>query len=272
MLIRSLLQRTPAASEQGLVESLVDEAHRAILAETLTRAQREELWNFISEAFAATAEERAGAPPTAQSIRSAIAELLKEFPDLDHRLRAVLRFSGTENDEELRAYFQTSYQVRRRLVIAEQMRLVTRAGRVVSRMLNVLAQKRDAAGLARHAALLPRVAAVVWGVVEISIPRTLGWQLWEDWRYRFYTTGLVLVVVGFFWQPVLMAGLAAIGLTLVVDAARWKVGDLIHGTSRFSVARKAIAVLLIAVVILLASWKGFELWQHARHALMNIPG
>ena len=136
-------------------------------------------------------------------------------------------------------------------------------------MLNVLAQRRNLTGLEKHAALLPRIAAVVWGVVEISIPRTLGWHLCEDWRYRFYSVGVVLVVVGFFWQPVLMAGLAAIGLTLVVDAARWKVGDLIHGTSWVRIVRNVLVALFVIAVLGLASRKGYELWQHARHALMK---
>ena len=270
VLIRSLLQRTAAEQEPGLVSSLVEEAHRAILAETLTRAQREELWNFISEAFAATSDARAKNPPSKASLQAAVTELLHEFPDLDRRLRTVLRFAGAEDDEKLREYFSTDYEVRRQLVVAEQLRLATRAGRIVSRMLNVLAQRRAWTPVERHIALLPRIAAIVWGVVEISIPRTLGWYLWEDWRYRFYSTGVVLVVVGFFWQPVLMAGLAAIGLTFVVDAARWKVSDWIRGTRWFRIAQTILIVGVLLLVFGLAGWKGYELWQHGRESLMGM--
>ena len=263
VLVRSLLQNTPAARETGLVEELVAEAHREILTETLTRAQREELWNFISEAFSATSEARAKMPPSQAGLRTAVNELLHEFPDLDRRLRTVLRFAGTEDDEELREYFQTSYEVRRRLVVTEQLRLATRAGRIVSRMLNTLARQRPGQEVERHIARLSRIAAVMWGVVEISIPRTIGWHLWEDWRYRFYTTSVVLVVVGFLWQPVLMAGLAAFALTLAVDAVRWQVGDWIHGTKWFRKALVLVLGLLLLAVLGLAGWKVYELFFEA---------
>jgi len=187
-------------------------------------------------------------------------DLLRNFPDLDQRLRTVLRFAGGEDDEELRRYFQTTYEVRRRLAVAGQLRTVARSGRIVSRMLNVLAIKRNVTGLKKHAALLPRVAAVVWGLVEISIPRSFGYLLWEGWRYRLYTVGVILLLAGFFWQPAAVAGLVVIGLTLFVDISRWWIGDLLRGTGRWKSPLTWGLILFALLVIILAGWKSVDLW------------
>ena len=68
-----------------------------------------------------------------------------------------------------------------------------------------------------------------------------------------------------------MAGLAALGLTFVVDAARWRVGDLIHGTRRFRIAQIALIGIVLLLIIGLAAWKGFELWQQVRGSVLGPP-
>ena len=252
VLIRDLLRGKLPAGEEAVVDELVAEAHRTILSETLTRAQREELWNFISEAFAATAVERGTSPPTAQNIRAAVEDLLQQFPDLDQRLRKVLRFAGAEKDEELRTYFRDDYEVRRRLVVEDQLRIAARAGRIVARMLDVVANKRNVPVLIKPAVMLPRLAAVLWGIVEISIPRSLGWFLWRDWRPRLYGWAVVLILAGLLWQPVLVAGLVIFAVTVAIDTARHGVVDLIRGTHRVRTAIGWLSVVTIVLVLALA--------------------
>ena len=264
VLIRSLLRDTQAANETGLVDGLVEEAQRKILSETLTQAQREELWTFICEAFAASSVSRGKTPPSANQIRTAVMDLLKEFPDLDQRLRSVLRFAGADDDEKLREYFKTTYEVRRHLVVAEQLRTVSRAGLIVSRMLNTLAAERDNSVVKKHVALLPRVAAIVWGLVEISLPQRFGYSLWQSWRYRFYVTGFILLLAGLVWQPAFMGAVAIIGLTLLIDSARWWIGDMVRNTGRLRVPFTWVLIVIGLLIILLAVWKSIDLWQLAK--------
>jgi hypothetical protein len=106
-LIRTLLQDTPAAKTDGLIDRLVAEAQRTILSETLTREQRQQLWTLICDAFSASSKPRGQIPPSRDQIRASVENLLAEFHDLDHRLRVVLSFDGGEDDEKLRASFQS---------------------------------------------------------------------------------------------------------------------------------------------------------------------
>jgi len=264
VLIRSLLQDTPAANVDGLVDRLVQEAQRSILSETLTRAQREELWNFICEAFAASSKSRGKRPPLEKEVRASVMDLLEEFPNLDQRLRTVLRFAGVEDDEKLRQYFETKYEVQRHLAVGEQLRTVSRAGLIVSRMLNVLAAERDISVLKKHLVLLPRVAAIVWGLVEISLPQRFGYTLWQSWRYRFYIAGFILLLAGIIWQPAVIGALAIIGLTLLTDISRWWIGDLVRGTRRLKSPLTWGLILFGLLIIILAGWKSMDLWHLAK--------
>jgi patatin-related protein len=264
VLIKSLLQNTPAGTDVALVNNLVNEAQRDILSQTLTLKQRQQLWGFICEAFAASSHGRGNKPPSDVEIRRAVSDLLKELPDLDHRLRTVLRFAGVEKDEELREYFATKYEVRRQLAATEQLRLTARAGRIVSRMLNIVARNRGLTAVQKHTALLPRVAAVVWGLVEISIPRTVGWLLWDDWRHRFYSWGLILLIAGLFWQPLVVAGACILGATLFIDVVRWWIGDLVRATGRWRSVLTLVITAIVAVVLtfcaigMITSWKWIQ--------------
>jgi patatin-related protein len=261
VLIRTLLQDTPAAKTHGLIDRLVEEAQRTVLSETLTLEQRQQLWGFICDAFSASSKSRGQTPQSADQIRASVGDLLAEFPDLDQRLRIVLRFAGGEDDEKLREYFQSQYQVRRHLAMAEQLRNVSRAGLIVSRMLNVLAAQRNLSAVKKHLVLLPRVAAIVWGLVEISLPQRFAYTLWQSWRYRFYVVGFVLLVTGLFWQPAVIGGLGIIGLTLLTDIARWWVGDLVRGTGRLKSPLTWALTLFGLTIVVLAGWKAADLWR-----------
>ena len=257
ILIRSLLQDTQAKGD--LIDQLVAEAHRKILSETLTQTQREQLWTYLCEAFLVSSEGRKSEPPSQEEIRKAVADLLSEYRDLDQKLRSVLRYAASEDDEQLREYFRTKYEVRRKLVVEDQLRVAARAGRIISRMLHVLAQHRDMAALEKPTVLLARVMAVAWGIVEISIPRTLGYVMWDDWRRRAYQVGLLLLAAGLLWQPVLVAGIGILAATIFIDATRWWIADIVKGAAKRRPVLWAVASAFGLIVLLLAGWKVAEL-------------
>jgi hypothetical protein len=128
-------------------------------------------------------------------------------------------------------------------------------------MLNALAAQRNLSMIKKHLVLLPRVAAVVWGLVEISLPQRFAYTLWQSWRYRFYVVGLILVIAGLFWQPAVIGGLSIIGLTLLTDIARWWVGDLVRGTGRLKSPLTWGLTAFALIIVILAGWKTVDLWQ-----------
>lgn len=227
-------------------DQLIQEAHRAIIAEELDLASHE-VGTEMSRALLGR-----------QPARS------PEEPFYDQLRRHAAR--GKNYEEALCRIFRTRYvdSVDRSVDPETAARTMARSTRVTGRMLESMAESR---GVSRKpGAWVAKLGTVFWRFVEVAAPDGLLNLLFRHWLTLVYLAELILVVGGILlvMPDVQTFGLIALGLTLLVHLVtsilgRWMGGRLRAGWLRKGV--RAVAALVAAAIVALATVGALEVFE-----------
>jgi hypothetical protein len=243
IIVRNVLKNR--GLDDGALGTLIDEVQREILITWLTPDTRLEIYNLLRSAF----EQSPQGVCTAESVRA----VLSSLDGLDGRLTKVLTFCL--DDEELLNYFKTGYQVNRQLDPAETLPLAGRAARITGKILDDLASKT---GLAKQGALLARLTAGFWAVVEISVPQSMARAEARHLGALGYLIAAILIVVGFVTSgAVFHAGLLIFGVVLALHA----ITAALYGVMRRERGSlRALLIVLVLFILALAAWGAYDLF------------
>lgn len=158
--------------------------------------------------------------------------------------------SGME-PERLLAYLRDDFEVPTRLEPTSTVRILARGTRVTGQVLSGLAGERKL--LSRPAALLVRAGTLLWGLVEVSVPRSLANLLFRYWLTLLTLAEVILVLGGaLLGQPAAQRlGWVTLLLTLLARAAASVLAWWFHGRKRRLLVSVclAVVVLLVAIVV-----------------------
>jgi len=225
--------------EASTREDLVTRAQLAIVREELVGEGREELTAALVQTLLAGTP----APPV----------------DADRVRRAL---EGARTPEELLAVLKNGYEIERRLDSATTLKTVGRLTRVTGQVLDGVS---DSGALSKPARWLTRLGRVLWGLGEISTPRSPAQVLWTYWAQLLLGIGVLLVLGGaaFGAPATTKAGWILLGLLAGVKAATWFAEDL----SRSGPTRRRLRRAALAAIVLVAAaatvWAAVELSRKA---------
>jgi patatin-related protein len=136
-------------------------------------------------------------------------------------------------------------------------RALARATEITGRILD-----RTADPLKPTAAALTRAGRVMWGLVEISAPRSLGRLLADYWQTLLLLIAIILFLAGtvFGQQGVTGVALVLLGFSAALFTARALLGAWLRKTNW----QRTVAIFVIAVVAIiaaLAGWGGYHIYQ-----------
>jgi patatin-related protein len=272
ILVRNLLADTPAArtlaandpafrdhaglrtsADRGrktVVDLVVDDLQTAILRDHLQPAQRARVWQMLQRTLPHI---------NRNDLDDQIGRFFDDSTQLGNAMRHIIDFC--RDDEELLCHYKESYAVDRRLDRSEMLRIISRATKIIGKMLQSMADESGKLGK-ELPALGMRTAAIFNGIVELSLPRRPGELLWRYWRSLLYVIGALLFIVGLVFnaQSVQKGGLLILLVTAVAHVATTVVELWI--VRRWTAAKGVFAsllALLLTGIFALGVWKAYDL-------------
>jgi patatin-related protein len=244
-LITALL---PDPAHKEVRDQLIVEAHRSLIGEHLASSESIKL-------SLAAVQLLKTLPPTVSFRASVTSQLDKS--DLTELERENLRL--LLNQGELCSYFSSKfnkdYKEDRRFTPEATLRTAARAGRVLGSMLEGIAIDRGQAGN-RVLMWAVRLLRWFWGVVEISVPDKLLYQIRKYWLKLLFLFEALLIGFGLalsllsisIAKPLWQGGLLLLGATLALHAFTLWLSDLMR-TGRLSKTSRWIIVALGMMLI-----------------------
>jgi hypothetical protein len=174
----------------------------------------------------------------------------EEGAPVNSALQAALRSRLTK--ENLLAFFRESYQVNPNLSPQTTLKTLSRSTRVVGEILEDVADDYGKIGQ-RPATWMARFGRVFWGLVEVSIPRSIQGEFFRYWLVILYLFEALLIAVGtiFVREQVQALGVVALGATAVIHFSTLLLRDYMVGKStwlRILIVASVFALLFFAVV------------------------
>lgn len=241
-LIRLLTPHVSTEQQDGLVA----EAQRAIIQEEIRENDRETIANLLVQFMMRDTRNlrTGGQPPGLDDV----IKFLDSDPSINRsaNLRALLQ--GCLDDDSLRAFLGTGYEVDRRLSAETGVRLAARATAVVGKMIDGLARsKRFDNPVTKW---MPLIGKVFVGVVEVAIPRSFGNLIFKQWLKLLYAFEIFTIVAGTLLVSPETAnvGWKALGITFVLNYVVLLVNQYIRSERR---AWRLLQALVLAVLALL---------------------
>jgi hypothetical protein len=145
---------------------------------------------------------------------------------------------------------------------------LARGTEITGRILEAIAPRRGLPGWGRYFVISGRT---LWGLVEISVPRSLPSLLARYWLSLLLLIAIVLIVAGLFGAP----AVAAVGWTLLALVLATEIVRLT--LSRFLLGRRWLGVLiallsgLVLIGIGYGEWRLYEWGRHAGQAEFAKP-
>jgi predicted acylesterase/phospholipase RssA len=136
---------------------------------------------------------------------------------------------------------------------------LARGTEITGRILEAIAKKHGLPGWGRYLVIAGRV---FWGLVEISVPRSLPSLLARYWLSLLLLIAIVLIVAGLFGAPgVTAVGWILLALVLAIEIARFTL-------SRFLLGRRwlgPLVLLLSGLVLIGIGYGGWRLYEWGLH-------
>jgi hypothetical protein len=236
---------------------LVEQAQRAIISEELKGSPE------LAAAITAALLANAGEPGT-----GSVAGLAGKDPERVKALVEEAVRSGME-PEKLRDYLRDDFQVPEGLEATASLRTLARGTRVTGQVLSGLAGEQRL--LSRPAALMIRSGTFLWGLVEVSVPRSLPALLFRYWLSLLTLVEVILIVGGaLLGQPgAQRLGWTALLLTVAARLTVAVVAGWLRGRKR--PLRLAAGAVLAAVLALAFVEAAFHLNDDVQEQLCRTP-
>ena len=228
-------------------ERMILEASAEILAEEVRELGLKEARQLIVEAFMRTASDKPNSKALADFVR-------KVHPiTTDAHLQAVLELDALLNFYD-HAFAQKAHPDRE-----DMLRSLARSTQVVGKMLDGLGE-RYACNSKQIPATLVLVGRVLWGLVEVSVPRRMLQLLFRYWIRLLYLFETLLIIggVALGFPTAYNLGLTCLGVTAVLDLAPRLLSVWMTG-QKLTRLLKALGVLVLLALLFLGAWKVFSL-------------
>jgi hypothetical protein len=101
---------------------------------------------------------------------------------------------------------------------------------------------------------LARLGRIFWGLIEVSVPRSLPSLVFKHWLKLVYLFEVLLITAGVLFpqSDAQRLGLTALVVTLVVHLATFFIADLVRGRQRWALLARALAATAVALVVAIA--------------------
>lgn len=234
----------PGEAHETDREDLIEEAQLAILEEEFVSEDRNRLLQLIADALTTNDSEDKN-----EQVLRQLAQGVEGAP-VNSALQAALRSRLTK--EQLLAFFRDSYQVNRNLSPQTTLKTLSRSTRVVGEILEDVADDYGRIGQ-WPATWLARFGRVFWGLVEVSIPRSIQGEFFRYWLVFLYLFEALLIAVGtiFVREQVQALGVVALSATAVIHVSTLLLRDYMRGKStwlRIVIFASVLALLFFALV------------------------
>jgi patatin-related protein len=249
---RIITMLLPQPQQKKVRDQMIQEAQIAILSDEVPKADREELCRLLADALAQT-------QPKERS-KTNIREFLerREEKKMSSCLQAALR--ANMNGSRLRKFFKKSYEVNREIDPQTALRSMARAAEVTGRVMENVADEYRVSK--KPATWVVRLGRILWGLIEVAVPRSLPALLVRNLVYLLYTFEGLMIAGGILAknEPVLRLGLLGLAVTFAVHLFVMLLRDLIRHKAGLWRTLKGLALFTVAV---LALFGGYTAWQLA---------
>jgi hypothetical protein len=170
----------------------------------------------------------------------------------------------------VREFYGQAYEVDRAVNSLAALRAMSRSSRVFGRILEGIADHHGVR--AAPAAWLTRASSIFWGLVEVSVPRSVKALVFRYWMQLVYLFAILMIAGGtiFVERTVQRFGLVLLGLTLAVNLAVLGLRDVILRRRRW--VRAILSLIALAVLVLAGigvvnardTWDAIGAWVRAR--------
>lgn len=237
--------------------ALIGEAQAAIVLETIKDMGQEELQDLLCESAMRTNSEN----PEADILTNFVKQLKENAGTLNSDLLPLLQ------DQVIRQHYLNIYEERSRLNAQATLRTAARATTVVGKMFQDLAEQYKVSG--KSFAVIARCGQIFWGLVEVSVPRTIPHLLFRYWLKLLYLLELLLIIFStlLISPDVQKFAFLLFALTVSIHSAVWILESLITSSKAWLSILKALAITICAVLLIagalgLAGTFGIDpIWQ-----------
>jgi patatin-related protein len=241
-LISALLPNHPRTRE------LIGEAQAEILAETIEKLGKVELYDLLVESFMRT--RNATADNEAVNALSTYLSNLKSYSPPELKEKLDLRIT----DSDLRDYYLKVFQERSKLRPEPTLKTAARATTVIGKVFSGVAKDFEDRGKSVPAAILSRARIGAWlarfgmifsGLIEVAVPQSIPHLVFRHWLKLLYTFEVFTIVAATLLskEAVVQFGWTILGITVGVNIVVWWLRDFMSG--RTSVAHFVVAVLVL---------------------------
>ena len=137
------------------------------------------------------------------------------------------------------------------------MRTLARSTQIIGRTLETISENK---ALAKQASWITSIGRALWGLVEISVPRSLLELLGKYWQSLLLLIAIILLVGGLIsgQKGVSGAGWSLMGIAVALFTIRAIFGSWMRGRNIWGFIR-GVLILLILSLIALGGYRGYEL-------------
>jgi hypothetical protein len=242
-------------AHEACVDSMVRRAHGAIVSEELSGLAPETARRVFVEALL---HSQTG-DPEPKLLEHVLERLEGVIPDAT--VRVALK------PADVQSTYDFAYRRLRELDRTKQLRLIARATTTFGKMLDGLSDRYAVLKDKRPVWWILTVGRMLWGMIEISAPRSLLELVARYWMNVLFALELLMLAGGILFHsaPVRDVALALLVVTAALDLCRRLLGAYLH----YGGVRKFVAVM-VALVLGLAIYGGKTLWPSVQEAVNTL--
>lgn len=253
-------ERLMAAITQGSLftpamrQSLLERAQTTIFADQSDASTIEATSRLLADAMV-----EAGKTPDAALIRDLVA------PAPGARESTLVRDAllAAAKPDRVRAFYRDAYEVNRGVNSLAALRAMSRSTQVFGKILEGIADRHYVS--AAPAAWLTRASSIVWGLVEVSVPRSFWALLFRYWLRLIYLFAVLAIISGtLFVEPTVQRfGFTLLGLTVAVHVAVLALRDIVRHRRVWLRAVATLVVLVLLGLVIIGILNARETWEAA---------
>jgi hypothetical protein len=197
-------------------------------------------------------------PDNQRTWNDVLEEVLGESETPDHTRKAIEKV-GLPLNIEMGAPLgkdRPSVPMPRDMSRQIQVDALTRSSAIFGGMLDTLSERY--AILAKPAVWITRLSRMLWGAVEIAVPRSITGILMRHWLRLLLLVSILLIVIGivpsFGSLSVSVTGLKLLGLALLCNALVWTIIDFVEHRRQRVVAIVIFLAIALFVPIVALTW------------------
>jgi patatin-related protein len=234
-LITALLSK-PA--DEKVRESLIREAHLAILEEELCTESSLQLSGLLTDALV----KASSGEPIEDSVQKVTNELIDSVP-IRTELNTVMQ--QAIKPEQLLDFMQKGYRINTRLDPETLLKSISRSTQIIGGIFEDLADRNNLDG--RSLSWIAKLGQIFWGLVQVAIPNSLLNKLATHWLYILYLFEILTILGGTLLSRSEVSGFGwtALGITAALHIVTLILNEMMRG---MTIVKRTITKLAIVLV------------------------